>query len=111
MRNFVSKLFMISLFRGIVSFYLIRVITLIFPIIVIPYLARSLNQQCFGVLLYALSIGTALSLLIDYGYVLSGPRDVSRCRSEPLRLNQIASEIMASKIVLIVVSFLIALFS
>ena len=61
-----------------------HVLGLVVPFLTVPYLARVLRPEGFGLLLFAQSFGLWLVLVIEFGFDLSGTRIVSRIREDPL---------------------------
>lgn len=97
--NFVKKASYLSIIQ--VSNYLI-------PIITIPYLIRVLGLENYGKVLLAQTLVIFLSAITDYGYNISGVRDVSVVKNNNHEVSKHFSTIMVAKIFLLLVSIIIS---
>ena len=64
--------------------------------ILFPYLVRVLGVERFGAIVFMQSIVQYGIILVDYGFNLTGPRDIARA-SKKEQISQIFSNIMAGK--------------
>ena len=72
---------------------------LVVPFVTIPYLARVLRPEGFGLLIFAQSFSLWLVLVIEYGFDLSGTRGVSRIkRGDLASLTELVTGIQSTKI-------------
>ena len=72
---------------------------LVVPFVTVPYLARVLRPEGFGLLIFAQSFGLWLVLVIEYGFDLSGTRGVSRIkRGDLASLSELVIGIQSAKI-------------
>jgi len=77
-----------------------QVAGLIVPIVTIPYLARVLRPEGFGLLVFAQSFAAWLSLVLEYGFDLSATRAVARVRGDRVALTDVVTGVQGAKIVL-----------
>jgi len=77
------------------------------PLITFPYLVRTLGIEMFGLVMFAQAFMVYFSMLADYGFNLSGTREISTNRKSLRRVEQIFSSIMLARFGLIIVGFLI----
>lgn len=77
------------------------------PLITFPYLVRTLGVDKFGLIMFAQAFIVYFSMLADYGFNLSGIREISTHRSNQTRIRQIFSAIMTAKIFLILIGFIV----
>lgn len=68
--------------------------------ILFPYLVRVLGVERFGSIIFMQSIVQYGIILVDYGFNLTGPRDIARA-SEQKQVSQIFSNIMAGKFLIL----------
>ena len=81
------------------TLFVAHVLGLVVPFITVPYLARVLRPEGFGLLIFAQSFGLWLALVIEFGFDLSGTRGISRIRGDPARLAEVVLGIQSAKIV------------
>jgi PST family polysaccharide transporter len=90
-----------SLAKNAVALYSAHIAGLVLPLIAIPYLARVLRPESWGVVIFSQSFAAPLILILDYGFYLSATREIARKRENPEHLAQIVSEVQSAKAVLI----------
>lgn len=73
----------------------------ILPLVTLPYLARVLEKEQFGLLLAAQSLAMVLALIIEYGFHLSGTREVARVHNNLSQLSLLVNGIQSAKIALL----------
>ena len=86
------------------ALYLTQFGTLLIPLATLPYLARVLRPEGWGLVVFAQSFAAWLSLLIEYGFRLSMTRELARRRDDPDATAQIVSHAFAAQVVLAAVS-------
>ncbi|UTW42476.1 oligosaccharide flippase family protein [bacterium SCSIO 12844] len=64
------------------AFYIIRIILMLSPIVVLPLLSRLLNHDDFAYYLFLISLGTWMSLIVEFGFVISGTRAIASNKNE-----------------------------
>ena len=91
---------------------LAHVLGRVVPFLTVPYLARVLRPEGFGLLLFAQSFGLWLVLVIEFGFDLSGTRIVSRIRENPTRLAEVVLGVQSAKMLalLLTIPFALAAF-
>lgn len=77
--------------------------------ILFPYLVRVLGVERFGSIIFMQSIVQYGIILVDYGFNLTGPRDIARA-SEQKQVSQIFSNIMAGKFLILFIVTLESVF-
>lgn len=68
--------------------------------ILFPYLVRVLGVERFGSIVFMQSVVQYGIILVDYGFNLTGPRDIARA-SKQEQISQIFSNIMAGKLLIL----------
>jgi PST family polysaccharide transporter len=85
----------------------LQVLNTLLPLITFPYLIRVLGLELFGLLSFAVAFINYFQVISEYGFNLTGTRDISICNGNHNKLNLVYNEIMTSKIALTIVSFLL----
>jgi PST family polysaccharide transporter len=70
------------------------------PLLTLPYLARVLRPEHWGLVLFAQSFAASLTLLVEYGFNLSATRSVARVREDPRAVSALVGQVQAAKCVL-----------
>ncbi|MDP9527379.1 oligosaccharide flippase family protein [Pseudomonas protegens] len=91
---------MSSLFRNMGVLFFAQVFTYIIPILEIPILARSLGVQEYGKIVLIQSIALLSSLIVEYGFSLSGSRQVAIFRDDVSSLVKIYGSVLSAKLLI-----------
>src|SRR5579864_6558857 len=97
----VRRLFSHPVTQNALGLYAVQFAGYVIPLFTIPYLARVLRPQGFGLVVFAQSFALWASLVVEYGFNFSATRDVARSRTDPNRLSEIAAGVLGAKIVLV----------
>ena len=84
----------------------IQVFSLLSPLIIYPYVLRVVGIELYGVVVFAQTIVVYFSLIINFGFGTSGPKDVATRRDDHNLLSEYVSSIFIIKSVLWVISFI-----
>ncbi|MGE3538401.1 MAG: oligosaccharide flippase family protein [Candidatus Tectimicrobiota bacterium] len=108
----VKKLLRGDLAQDIIWLYCIHALNYLVPLLMIPYLARTLGVQAWGILSFTLSFAGFVSLITEYGFYVSGQREVARLRYDKHALAALFHEVLSAKLLLacvvILTSFVIS---
>ncbi len=66
-------------------------------LLTVPYLARVLGVEPYGVLAFSISLNAYLWMLIDWGFTLSATKNVARLREDPEALRKVFWETIEAK--------------
>ena len=88
---------------------LVQVTNYLVPLIAIPILLDRIGLGKYGIISLAFNICNIFVTLTDYGYNLTGTREVSQNRSNPSVLQRILSQILQVRLFLLVAGFFILL--
>jgi PST family polysaccharide transporter len=97
--------------KNTLMMYILLFSTYILGFITIPYQARILGPEVFGVVGLATAVMVFYQLFIDFGFLLYATAEVSTHREKITKINKIFSSVTISKILLSIFSLLILLIS
>lgn len=95
-----------KLFINMIGLFITQFGNMIAPILIIPCLSRATSAQEMGVTLFSLSFVAWLSLFVEYGFSLSGSREIAQM---PDKKRQIFSNVQTTKIALSIGCVFVAL--
>lgn len=64
------------LISNTIAMYMLSIAKLVIPLISLPYLTRVLTVECYGSVSFIKSIISYMQILIDFGFLLSGTKDI-----------------------------------
>lgn len=89
-----------SVFRNAAMLFVVSMLNYVMPLILIPYLARVLGLEHFGVYAFGMSIYLIGMMLIDYGFPVQGLYAITEHRNDPERVGRLLGGMMAIKLAL-----------
>ena len=87
-----------KLVQNAVALYAVTFANSLLPLVTVPYLARVLGPEAWGMVLFAQTVAVWPALLVEFGFVYSATREVARHADQPEKLRQIVSEVMGCKV-------------
>lgn len=84
--------------------YLMNIAKMLFPLLTLPYLTRVLTVECYGMVSYIKAVMLYMQLIVDFGFVLSGTRDIVLARTDRSKLNYEVGNILAAKLMLSIIA-------
>ena len=94
-----------NVFKNIIMLYGYSIAKILIPFATVPYLARVLSTDCYGVVLYVKNIGTYLQLIVDFGFMLSGTKDIVMVRDNTEEVGEVSGDILLARLILAVLAF------
>lgn len=76
---------------------ILQLFSLLFPFITYPYVIRIVGLEKYGVIVFAASIVTYISLFINFGFNITATRDVAFNINEKKKVSEIVSSIYINK--------------
>lgn len=95
-----------TIFCNISSLMILQVSKYIFPLVIMPYLIRTLGIANYGILIFSQTMATYFVMLTNYGFYLSAPREISIYRENIDKRNEIISSIFIIKSIFMVISII-----
>ena len=90
---------------------ILEVVNLLIPLVTYPYLIRTLGAGIYGKVVFAQSITAFFSITINFGFNISGVKNVAENQNNRMKLSEIVSSVILLKfIIFIVCLFLLILF-
>jgi PST family polysaccharide transporter len=87
--------------RNALGLYGLQIAGYVIPLVTLPYLARILRPDAFGLLMFAQSFALWASLTIEYGFNLSATREIARNRGRSDVPAKTAAGVLGAKSVLL----------
>jgi polysaccharide transporter, PST family len=87
-----------------ISLYGAQAANHLLPLVTIPYLARVLGPESWGLVLFVQAVGYYLFMAIDYSFELSATRDVARNRHNQRELSLIVAGVLGARLILAISS-------
>ena len=85
---------------NVIAQYGLQLAKYLMPMITLPYLARVLGPDGYGVRTYVLSVMTLAQSVADYGFSLSATKEITAARENKNEIGKIISSVYASKLIL-----------
>jgi PST family polysaccharide transporter len=86
--------------QNTISLYAMNIAKLIIPLLTLPYLTRVLSKDVYGVVSYVKAVMQYMILFIEFGFLLSGTKDIVAAKSDQKKLCEETANILAAKLLL-----------
>ena len=83
----------------------LQVITYLFPMITMPYLARVIGVDGFGKIAFAAAVMVWIQTITDWGFNTTASRDIARARDNKEQLSKIYCNVQYSRLMMMLLSF------
>jgi PST family polysaccharide transporter len=98
-----------SLIQDVIALYGAQAAGFLFPLLTLPYLARVLGPQGWGLVAFTQACSGYLAMVVEYGFQLSATREAARWRHDPQRLGTLLAGVLGAKLALAGACLLVAL--
>ena len=95
------------LIRNILSLFSLRLITYLASFLVVPYIARFLSKEEYGLYLIVLSCQSIAGVITNYGLEMSGTYSIATNRDDKFYINSFISNSLFIKLILSIISCII----
>lgn len=92
-----------AFYKNAIWQYVLQAIKYLLPLITLPYLTRVLKPEGYAVYAYVVSFMTFAQTFVDFGFNLSGTKEVAEARS-PRELGLVAGRITQARLLLCVLA-------
>lgn len=98
-------------FFNTIMLYFLTAAKTIFPLLTLPYLARVLSVESYGLVSYVKAIVGYAQITVDFGFMLSAVKDIVEVQSDKKAISKIVGETIVAKLILSVAAFTIIMVS
>lgn len=95
--------------ENIASLFGVQFLNFLLPLILTPYLTRTLHPEGWGLVAIAQSFAAYLSVVIEYGFNLSAAREIAVHRTNRKKLCDLFANVTAAKLLLAIASSVITI--
>lgn len=81
--------------------YGLQILKYLFPLVLVPYLTRVLGTDGYAIYAYVLSFMGMMQTIADFGFTLSGTKEIISNKSDDEKLSRVVCEITAARVLLI----------
>lgn len=92
-----------------VSLMIFQAAKIFFPILLLPYLTRIFSTEIYGVITYVRVVMNYMQIFVDFGFVLSGTKDVVEAKHDSRRLAIAAGETLLARVILGIFGLIVVL--
>lgn len=87
--------------------FILKISGYIFPLITIPYLAKTIGVEGYGKIAFATAIVAWFQTICDWGFTYTATRDVAQNKNDLKKVSIIFSQVLWSRLLLMLISFTI----
>lgn len=91
--------------------FFLQIIGYVLPLITLPYIAKIIGVVGFGKIAFAAGIIIWMQTITDWGFNYTATRDVSKIKDDKNMVSDIFSNVLWSRITLMIISFVLLLLS
>jgi PST family polysaccharide transporter len=90
--------------QNAVAMYGVQFVITVLPLLTLPWLARVLGPSELGRVFFAQSFAVLLGILVGYGFLLSGSRDIARQRGDRWEMERTVAGVLGAQVILIAIA-------
>ncbi len=95
--------------KNSLALYAMTLAKLVFPLLTLPYLTRVLSVDVYGRVAYVKSLMSYFQVIVDFGFMLSGTKEIAQNVTDKKKLGYIVGEVTSARIFIASICFLILL--
>lgn len=95
--------------KNIMMLYGMSIAKIIFPLLTLPYLTRVLTVESYGVVSYVKALMQYMQIVVDFGFMLSGTKDIVNAKNNHNKLEKEAGDILLARIFIAGLAFIVLL--
>lgn len=80
--------------------YGMSIAKIVFPLLTLPYLTRVLSVESYGVVSYVKAVMQYMQLVVDFGFMLSGTKDIVNAKNDHEKLEKEVGDILLARVLL-----------
>lgn len=107
MKNDLSNSDKKSLISNLSWLFCMRIAGYLFPMLTLPYLARVIGVSGYGKIAFASAVTLWVLTITNWGFSYTATRDVARCRDDNERVSDIYSDVLWSRLSVMVVCLVV----
>jgi PST family polysaccharide transporter len=100
MKYFPAQLLRSQVVQNTAALYGVQISRKLVPLIIVPYLARTLGPAGWGTVAFAQSLGEFIVLVIEFGFNLSATRAIARNRESKESCGEIVAGVLGAQVLL-----------
>lgn len=89
-----------------IMLYVLAIAKIIFPLLTLPFLTRTLSVACYGAISYVKSITTYAQAIIDFGFIFSSVKDIVKAQNKD-KVSGIVGDTILAKLLLSIAAFVL----
>lgn len=93
-------------FKNMSMLYLFSIANLVFPMLTLPYFTRVLSVEYYGICTYVKSCMSYITILLEFGFLLSATKDVVKAQNDRTKMSQIVGTVTQAKLLLSALAFI-----
>ena len=86
--------------NNIIMLYGMSIAKIVFPLLTLPYLTRVLSVESYGVVSYVKAVMQYMQLVVDFGFMLSGTKDIVNAKNDHEKLEKEVGDILLARVLL-----------
>lgn len=89
-----------TLAQNAAALYGVYIAGMVLPLVTIPYLARVLRPEGWGLVVFSQSFAAWMALVLEYGFYLSATREIARVRDDAQRVSRVVADVHGARLLL-----------
>lgn len=94
-----------NVIKNTMMLYGMSIAKIVFPLLTLPYLTRVLSVESYGVVSYVKAVMQYMQLVVDFGFMLSGTKDIVNAKIDHEKLEKEVGNILLARVLLAAAAF------